>query len=42
MTFVDQLEDQRLELEARRLMLEERYKLRLATAQVTRLKFTRL
>lgn len=34
MSYVDELEDQRRELEARRGMLEERFKLRLATAQV--------
>lgn len=33
--YIDELEGQRRELEARRTMLEERYKLRLATAQVT-------
>lgn len=32
--YVDELEGQRRELEARRAMLEERFKLRLATAQV--------
>lgn len=32
--YVDELEGQRRELEARRTMLEERFKLRLATAQV--------
>ena len=32
---VDELENQRRELEARRAMLEERFKLRLATAQVS-------
>ncbi|CAM9524498.1 unnamed protein product, partial [Ectocarpus fasciculatus] len=32
-TYVDELESQRRELEARRAMLEERFKLRLATAQ---------
>lgn len=32
---VDELENQRKELEARRAMLEERFKLRLATAQVS-------
>lgn len=31
---VGELEEQRKELEARRAMLEERYKLRVATAQV--------
>lgn len=38
---IDELEDQRRELEARRAMLEERFKLRLATAQVigARLKY---
>lgn len=34
MGYVDDLEDQRKELEARRTLLEERFKLRLATAQV--------
>lgn len=32
--YLDELEGQRRELEARRSMLEERFKLRLATAQV--------
>lgn len=34
MNCIDELENQRRELEARRAMLEERFKLRLATAQV--------
>lgn len=39
--YIDELESQRRELEARRAMLEERFKLRLATAQVVgaRLKY---
>lgn len=32
--YIDELEGQRRELEARRALLEERFKLRLATAQV--------